>query len=100
RRAPSPPLFPYTPLFRSLRDSAVVDQRAYLDAGVDAVADDHGGDALREPLEHVVVDAALHVDAVRADARLAGVPELRRDHPLDRDRKSTRLNSSHVAISY
>src|SRR5436309_9208372 len=36
----------------------------------------------------------------RARARLLGHPALDRERGADRDRKSTRLNSSHVKISY
>ena len=53
-----------------------VDQRADLGAGVEAVADGEGGHRLGQFLHEAVVDAGLHVDAVGADAGLAGVAEL------------------------
>src|SRR5437870_11142916 len=82
RPPPRAPLFPYTTLFRS---------------------------------HHVpvgpVVDLALAQDLVEtpgiACLRLVGERAAKRDHLADqigrtpcKDRKSTRLNSSHVAISY
>src|SRR3712207_8166961 len=90
RRPPSSPLFPYTPLFRSL----VV---ALLLAG------GRHERVERRPLE--VVDevdrpAALVVereDRGQEAIAVAAVHELARDQV---DRKSTRLNSSHANISY
>src|SRR3712207_6886599 len=81
RRPPRSTLFPYTTLFRS----KVVEQRlrpllaAAREDGEAAV------DGLHHPAERVVGVAV-------AEARIA--PRLRRD------RKSTRLNSSHANISY
>src|SRR3989442_5928462 len=75
RRPPRSTLFPYTTLFRS---QPLGESHA-----------DLGADAARAP----VGDAALCVDgaevAARGDVARAQV-----------DRKSTRLNSSHVRISY
>src|SRR2546430_5822973 len=71
RRPPRSTLFPYTTLFRSRRGRVGV-LVPELDVGVHEVAD-------------------------RLDARPSGH---RRLEPLPRDRKSTRLNSSHSQISY
>src|SRR5437870_9009791 len=78
RRPPRSTLFPYTTLFRS----------------VDLVHRPHPG-------PHAESERVLRID------RGAGVPALDRavsaeqQKPLGQgDRKSTRLNSSHVAISY
>src|SRR3712207_7281404 len=76
RRPPRSTLFPYTTLFRSCRDA-------------------HGGEGAR-PV------------AVAVAGRAAGGPGGHRrgggggpvDHHRARDRKSTRLNSSHANISY
>src|SRR3712207_7009716 len=82
RRPPRSTLFPYTTLFRSQR-------RAELDG-----VGDHGpagadrADALERP--HRVAQ----VQQQRAEEDDVEVAE------LDRDRKSTRLNSSHANISY
>src|SRR5437667_9370863 len=73
RRPPRSTLFPYTTLFRS-RSSPGAERR------------DHGGRAPRRPA------AALH----RRGARR---PQVRRPGD-ERDRKSTRLNSSHITTSY
>src|SRR5437660_3099247 len=79
RRPPRSTLFPYTTLFRSLRDDLRLHQRL-----VDAEGRPDRG--LRLP------PAALHGPARTRDRRGAA--------RTGRDRKSTRLNSSHVAISY
>src|SRR2546430_10843037 len=77
RRPPRSTLFPYTTLFRSLRGRrqrlARIDLRA------------------REPAR--VLQLAAH-----AYAAAGGRRGLKADH--QRDRKSTRLNSSHSQISY
>src|SRR5689334_24141298 len=83
RRPPRSTLFPYTTLFRS----------GVLEPGADHLAGPE--------------DRALHGDpAVDADVEAVGDHrdvELRRQPSGDvaaRDRKSTRLNSSHSSISY
>src|SRR5699024_12652461 len=78
-RPPMSPLFPYTTLFRS--------------GGGMRVAADNGhprqGDALFRP--HYVDDPLIRViQVIQFDAKFFAVL----------DRKSTRLNSSHVSISY
>src|SRR3989454_5904256 len=73
RRPPRSTLFPYTTLFRSL----VVDQRQLVDQGLG------------------VVGGGLHRDHARA---LLGGHVLGAERA--QDRKSTRLNSSHLVISY
>src|SRR5207253_6675451 len=80
--APSSTLFPYTTLFRS----QVFDRRVL---GQDAV-------------ERLAIAAALHDRRVVPRPSQVGDQEADGGHrePLYRDRKSTRLNSSHVAISY
>src|SRR2546422_5117053 len=73
RRPPRSTLFPYTTLFRSL---------------------------LRQPRGQalaVVVEAVPEVVQPRVPL---GERRLARDHPVEPDRKSTRLNSSHGYISY
>src|SRR3712207_8125443 len=83
RRPPKSPLFPYTTLFRSVRDRVAV-----------------AGEVtpVRRP--------PAREGRARAERRGDRVPEERADagdlagrHRL-RDRKSTRLNSSHANISY
>src|SRR5256885_11951452 len=78
RRPPRSTLFPYTTLFRSRG----------LDPGRDRrpAADVHPGARVRHPL----LPAHQAGGARRRDAA----------DPPDQDRKSTRLNSSHLVISY
>src|SRR5256885_11910125 len=86
RRPPRSTLFPYTTLFRS-----------WTLAGSDAVG--------MARLEHEVAAAVLQRDAFHHDSR-AEAHEVRLDEGdhhagcIGRDRKSTRLNSSHLVISY
>src|SRR3712207_7958461 len=84
RRPPRSTLFPYTTLFRSAGDDHARHRRVGLDGGRGRAADAarggaHGGAHVHRP------------DPVRAEARARDVR---------RDRKSTRLNSSHANISY
>src|SRR5690349_23536960 len=76
RRPPRSTLFPYTTLFRSLRRHLLL---APVRSGHAAGGDDRRAGDRRAPGQGVV----------RRDLLL-----------LRRDRKSTRLNSSHVEISY
>src|SRR5690242_21402783 len=86
RRPPTSTLFPYTTLFRSerivandefLRAIRTADQRIGLIADAEQLARDEI-DPLRDARQHPCLS----------------------DQPLDQDRKSTRLNSSHMSISY
>src|SRR5690625_6230802 len=84
--APLAPLFPYTTLFRSLAGSD--------DAGGFAVV--HRGDPPHSPAAPEGDEQprlGVGEEGVATADLLAGVA-------AERDRKSTRLNSSHVAISY
>src|SRR3712207_7132575 len=81
RRPPRSTLFPYTTLFRS---------------------DEVLGDDLAPPAPvHAVevVEAALELDEHLVEAPALAAPRRERRLPT-RDRKSTRLNSSHANISY
>src|SRR2546429_4296763 len=80
RRPPRSTLFPYTTLFRSVGRRTHAVREAVLEGVVRAVA------------------AVAHVDA---DAhRQDGQLEREQRQRVPRDRKSTRLNSSHGYISY
>src|SRR3712207_8151753 len=75
RRPPRSTLFPYTTLFRSLRDLLQLRR-----------------DGPRRPVGRRLLGPLLGLGHER---------ERRTDHrDLERDRKSTRLNSSHANISY
>src|SRR3712207_6885132 len=90
RRPPRSTLFPYTTLFRSPRLPRV--EGALLELLQDGprqrrVSGVEPRREVGEQLAHVQIRAVRHE---RADARV----------PQRRDRKSTRLNSSHANISY
>src|SRR3712207_7471827 len=82
RRPPRSTLFPYTTLFRSAESACPPRLHPGADPRELRAA---GGDAQRAALDPTAVDALVGHDA--ADL-------------VDRDRKSTRLNSSHANISY
>src|SRR5688572_32555355 len=81
RRPPRSTLFPYTTLFRSCAGDA--DQRRDDSAGTVARARAHDSGVRRG---HGMAVAILHAARMQVDSA--------------RDRKSTRLNSSHSQISY
>src|SRR5690242_21139756 len=97
RRPPRATLFPYTTLFRSMENARGVEV-----AGAGGVH--HRGDRMR--LHHVqgaVADEHGAVSAPGQRGHLAMSPHARqrRVEIVDLvDRKSTRLNSSHMSISY
>src|SRR3712207_8010937 len=83
RRPPRSTLFPYTTLFRSL-----------LQHGLPVLAGVHLGDRVDQR-------GLVGVGDLRGGHDAAPVGELQVDPGLlQRDRKSTRLNSSHANISY
>src|SRR5439155_19547157 len=84
-RPPRSTLFPYTTLFRSTSTSR---SRALRRGSGDSTTLDPPGRAARR------------FDDPPADPRPRRVRAARPPDGGDRDRKSTRLNSSHVAISY
>src|SRR5688500_19830273 len=89
-RPPPPPLFPSTTLFRSEPRTVVLVTHDVEEA---IVLGDRVVVLSRRPGRDV---ATLEVDLARPRRRThAAVVELR-----ERDRKSTRLNSSHLVISY
>src|SRR5690606_41497867 len=87
RRPPRSPLFPYTTLFRSdlTRDRLAGAREVYPDAPVHAASGS-------------LIDEGLAAGrAILADPRDRPTAVIAQS---DLDRKSTRLNSSHVKISY
>src|SRR5207249_10044607 len=88
---PTPPLFPYTTLFRS---RAPVRQA---EAGEDLVEDEDDVAFPGELAETFEVVSFRHDHARAAQDRLHDQGS---DLVFVLDRKSTRLNSSHVSISY
>src|SRR2546422_6969787 len=79
RRPPRSTLFPYTTLFRSRERSSVAI----------TVADDGRG-----------IDRARILERAKRDGLVDAHADALTDDQLLRDRKSTRLNSSHGYISY
>src|SRR3712207_9003690 len=88
RRPPRSTLFPYTTLFRSRPDAERVGQRVLGDEH-DAHEQQQQDPGARQGEQHAV--PAEQGEPGR-EARVVGV--------VVRDRKSTRLNSSHANISY
>src|SRR3712207_7367851 len=86
RRPPRSTLFPYTTLFRSLLLDSLDHPRV-------RVPDVHDTDAAAEVYERVAVD-------VGEQRALRLLRKHGRRYADPRDRKSTRLNSSHANISY
>src|SRR5256885_9344946 len=84
RRPPRSTLFPYTTLFRSVRH--------------------HGGEGQRLPCHEAAhvrrrgINAHCLIGEVAQGEELGAVEGI--DCPVGADRKSTRLNSSHLVISY
>src|SRR3712207_7581777 len=95
RRPPRSTLFPYTTLFRSDgRGTAPLPRAAQSRDPV------HAPRRLRPECRG---DSAFAADRGRTagpDAVVGGVPAQGDERPVDVDRKSTRLNSSHANISY
>src|SRR5690606_42133276 len=93
-RPPSSTLFPYTTLFRS--DLVVRAGRHSERGGAGTALDDAGA------VHHDVAaggGGSLHAGFHGRGTSVAGAGLLHADRP-ERDRKSTRLNSSHVKSSY
>src|SRR5256885_8548486 len=90
RRPPRSTLFPYTTLFRSQQ---LLDEPLVRQAVEDAVdlAEVELPEAAEDPLALALQRVAMDSRRVLRDRTEEGVPE---------DRKSTRLNSSHLVISY
>src|SRR5256885_6210393 len=88
RRPPISTLFPYTTLFRSMGVEAFV----YQMLGRPALAVE--GEVLSDP---VTADAVDWITVVSDNETEEARPK---DAPPFLDRKSTRLNSSHLVISY
>src|SRR2546426_8406012 len=87
RRPPRSTLFPYTTLFRS------VDVGPHLESAGDGQRAVRGGGGL-------VIEQALDPGELFLDRRGDGARERLGARAWERDRKSTRLNSSHLVISY
>src|SRR3712207_8089782 len=88
RRPPRSTLFPYTTLFRSIASNSPFPL--------------HGRPGTLQPGPGLRMDLMRILDLLRGE-RLPGSAQLREalaQAEAERDRKSTRLNSSHANISY
>src|SRR5690606_41676193 len=89
RRPPAPTLFPYTTLFRS---DPLLGEPVPLQLG-------QAGTPVQQPIDLEV--EFLDVQEIGEGGNLHAVPQASCLNPgRDQDRKSTRLNSSHVKSSY
>src|SRR3712207_7083830 len=93
RRPPRSSLFPYTTLFRS---AILIDRDADRRVELPFARERRDGALLRD-LPHAVVARVRDVQVALAVERQ---PRRRVELAARRDRKSTRLNSSHANISY
>src|SRR5256885_8189357 len=94
RRPPRSTLFPYTTLFRSVYDQVSAELRRWRAVPeLRFIADYHEHPGYIEALRASVTEHWLaHGRTPHLLISFHGIPE--------RDRKSTRLNSSHLVISY
>src|SRR5258708_29241998 len=90
RRPPRSTLFPYTTLFRS------ADRTALPRDGVPHRGDRRHGEVPPRPGS----PGGAGGESARRPAERDRLDRLGRGAPVDQDRKSTRLNSSHQIISY
>src|SRR5690606_40786943 len=97
RTPPTPPLFPYTTLFRS--NPVRQRQREFLPGRRPCLANVISADRHRIPPRHLP-NAERHHVGHKPHRRFGRIDELLLGEELLQDRKSTRLNSSHVKISY
>src|SRR5256885_7902056 len=92
RRPPRSTLFPYTTLFRSNQGPEGIGVRRNRDVG----------------MVHAAVEERCHVLVLQQEMKLRPILQFDQDRlrqvsnlrAQGRDRKSTRLNSSHLVISY
>src|SRR5690606_41412291 len=95
RRPPRTPLFPYTMLFRS-HEHVVGMLTEPMGKGEQQRAGEHGSQRVHRPFDEDLAAIPLDIGH-RCDHHLIGAVL---ECEPEQDRKSTRLNSSHVKISY
>src|SRR5690348_17556917 len=91
RRPPRSTLFPYTTLFRSELNQPLTSVLGYADMLKNRIPETD--DRLRRPVDTIFKQAERMAEIVRKIGRIT-------KYETTRDRKSTRLNSSHPSISY
>src|SRR3712207_7159341 len=92
RRPPRSTLFPYTTLFRSRCTHGVFEQKHYMECTTEKLT------CARPTAKGLPVAPRRGRASVKSNVE-RDVEEARSGHD-DKDRKSTRLNSSHANISY
>src|SRR5690554_7247131 len=92
RPPPTPTLFPYTTLFRSV--ALLVELTRFRRVAFD----DHSLKTGDDALAHLLAALLEHGSLITHTQMESG--DIETTDPLEQDRKSTRLNSSHVRISY
>src|SRR5437773_6591842 len=90
---PRSPLFPYTTLFRSW-------WRAGQEAAGRILRDDAGSDLQLQLYRYDAADLVADAAIEHQEPDPGNTLDYPDRHRLLRDRKSTRLNSSHITISY
>src|SRR5256885_14660550 len=98
RRPPRSTLFPYTTLFRSLLERRIHGEAGPVEPGQAAVQEYR---VIEQQLAEIRFVAPNHVlqKEVQRGSKIGGQP-LVEPREFRGDRKSTRLNSSHLVISY
>src|SRR2546430_15103327 len=98
RRPPRSTLFPYTTLFRSREFAQSIGKERFLLVGEVSGSREHAW----EVVEKTGLDAALGIEDVpgKLERMVTGYTDPADYFSAFRDRKSTRLNSSHSQISY
>src|SRR2546426_7913960 len=94
RRPPRSPLFPYTPLFRSLTASI------WAEAGVQGSQRARNTTSIRRDLQRLYLARLLRMVVTPEPGTPEDARTVARATLVSLDRKSTRLNSSHLVISY
>src|SRR5699024_12793154 len=87
-------LFPYTTLFRSVREEIMARIYVILESLLENVSIKK----TRDLLDFLVINIEKHANSYNEYEGHIDQEVLQ--ETIDRDRKSTRLNSSHVSISY
>src|SRR5688500_19443400 len=91
-RPPGPPLFPYTTLFRSNKIEALTVKQTFVDSPAGDTRD-----VTKEPAKLEIPNLVITL----AESHAKALYEWHDDFVIKgKDRKSTRLNSSHLVISY
>src|SRR5690606_40574722 len=96
-RPPTPARFPYTTLFRSVVKKIAIDGQTHVDFVLEPAVSElselvvTGVAQATELKESPVIIKPIGADVLQGQSNL---------NLIDADRKSTRLNSSHVKISY